>query len=133
MEFLPYEGRKGRIGIARTAWLALGSIGLVGGSLLAAVTPASAQGGATNQYNLNQCANGGKGTLASCSGSNYQNGNLNENNSHWAEGEFVPFQLILTNITSGSHTLTIQYQEINGGDPTRAVHAGEAGGRDVLG
>lgn len=116
MESLPHEGRKARIGIARAVWLALGSIGLLGGSLIAAVTPASAQGGATNQYNLNQCANGGKGTLAACAGSNYQNGNLNENNSHWAEGEFVPFQLILTNITSGSHTLTIQYQEINGGD-----------------
>jgi len=80
---------------------------------MVAASPASAD--STNSYNLNQCANGGKGTLASCSGSAYQYGDLNSSNSHWAEGDFVPFQLVLTGITKGSHTVTLQYEAVNSG------------------
>jgi len=60
---------------------------------------------------LFQCANGGRGTPElTCSGSNWQFGNLNQNNSQWVEGEFVPYRALITGLTVGStNTLTISY------------------------
>jgi hypothetical protein len=59
---------------------------------------------------LMQCANGGRGTPElTCSGDNWQFGNLNRNNSQWVEGEFVPYRALLTDLTLGTHTLTISY------------------------
>ena len=113
MHILPLEGRKPRIGLFRTAWLTLGSIGLVGGSVLAAAAPAGAA--SSGGYSLYQCANGGKGTLQSCTGTNYQHGDLNPNNSHWAEGDFVPFQLRFTGLSAGSYTAAIKYKTVDKG------------------
>ena len=113
VDILPLEGRKARIGLARTAWMMLGSVGLIGGSLLAATVPASA--GSSGGYSLYQCANGGKGTLASCSGTNYIHGDLNPNDSHWAEGDFVPFQLRLTGLSAGSYTVAVKYKTVDKG------------------
>lgn len=113
MESLPNEGRKARIGIARAAWTVIGLAGLVGGSLLMAVAPAGAA--SSGGYSLYQCANGGKGTLASCSGTNYIHGALNPNNSHWAEGDFVPFQLRLTGLSAGSYTVAVKYKTVDKG------------------
>ena len=93
--------------------MAVGSFGLLSGFLFSSVAPAGASE-ATNQYSLNQCANGPIAAPASCSDANYQNGDLNKSNSHWAEGEFVPFQLLLTGITAGDHTVAIQYEVVNG-------------------
>ena len=44
------------------------------------------------------------------------NGNLNENNSHYREGDSVPFRTKLTNLTPGtSYSFTIGYDTIQGG------------------
>src|SRR5439155_6136262 len=41
----------------------------------------------------------------------WQNGDLNKNNSLYAEGEAVPFHTILTNLTAGVHyTISIQWE-----------------------
>src|SRR5262249_48084999 len=44
--------------------------------------------------NLDQCANGGVGNPpVPCTGSAWQNGNLNENQAHYLEGDSVPYRL----------------------------------------
>ncbi|MGH3368860.1 MAG: hypothetical protein ACRDPR_02565, partial [Nocardioidaceae bacterium] len=45
-----------------------------------------------------------------CSGANWVNGNLNPNNSHYREGDSVPFRMRMTGFTTtGPHTLVIEY------------------------
>lgn len=86
---------------------------MIGGSFMIAV--GSANAASSGGYSLYQCANGGTGTLQSCSGANYQHGDLNPTNSHWAEGDFVPFQLRLTGLASGSYTVAIKYKTVDNG------------------
>src|SRR5215471_2836824 len=57
--------------------------------------------------NLAQSANG-KPSAPLAVGA-WQNGNINENNSHYAEGDSVPFQMDLTGLTGSTHTLIIQF------------------------
>ena len=54
---------------------------------------------------------------AGCAASDdWVNGNLNENNSHYREGDSVPFRTKLTNLTAGtSYSFTIGYDTIQGG------------------
>src|SRR5690349_331235 len=52
--------------------------------------------------NLDQCAN----QATPCS---WQNGDLNGNNSSYAEGDVVPFRLAIEGLTAGSHTIHINY------------------------
>lgn len=40
---------------------------------------------------------------------NWINGDLNANNSHYREGDAVPFRVVLTNLSVGAHTLLIEY------------------------
>jgi hypothetical protein len=91
------------------------AVGAVAGIALAASVPlvsgsASAAAGVTT---FDQCQNGAIGnppTLATCAGSGWTNGNLNGNNSHWAEGEFVPYRVALSGLGAGSHVLEISYR-----------------------
>jgi hypothetical protein len=61
--------------------------------------------------NINQCRNGAFDAHVRCIGSAFQNGNLGATNSHYREGDFVPFQALLTGLTVGPHTLDIQWDE----------------------
>ncbi|HEU4354406.1 MAG TPA: hypothetical protein VFT27_02340, partial [Actinomycetota bacterium] len=45
----------------------------------------------------------------------WQNGNLNGNNSQYAEGDVVPFRLAIEGLTAGSHTIHINYDFTAGG------------------
>jgi hypothetical protein len=91
------------------------AVGAVAGIALAASVPlvsgsASAAAGVTT---FDQCRNGAVGnppTLVACAGSAWSNGNLNGNNSHWAEGEFVPYRVALSGLGVGSHDLEITYR-----------------------
>jgi LPXTG-motif cell wall-anchored protein len=58
--------------------------------------------------NLDQCAN----LTTPC---NWQNGNLNQNNSAYAEGEVVPFRLAIEDLGPGTHTIHINYDFTSGG------------------
>ena len=69
---------------------------------------------ASEAANIDQCANGGTAPGTSCP-PGWQNGDLNASNSHYAELDSVPFRVVLTNLTSGSHTFVIQYDAIQGG------------------
>ncbi|HKY77399.1 MAG TPA: LPXTG cell wall anchor domain-containing protein [Acidimicrobiia bacterium] len=58
--------------------------------------------------NLDQCAN----LTTPCT---WQNGNLNQNNSAYAEGEVVPFRLAIEDLGPGTHTIHINYDFTSGG------------------
>lgn len=60
--------------------------------------------------NLDQCADLVKGVHVPCSGSQWQNGNLNTNNSDYTEGQSNPYLALLTGMTPGQTvSVTIQY------------------------
>jgi len=48
-------------------------------------------------------------------GQGWQNGNLNGNNSAYAEGNVVPFRLAIEGLTAGQHTIHINYDFTAGG------------------
>src|SRR5947209_16153734 len=62
--------------------------------------------------NLDQCGNGPALPGTSCP-PGWQDGNINSSNSHYAEGDSVPFRLVLTGLTDGAHTVVIQYDAID--------------------
>jgi hypothetical protein len=72
------------------------------------ITLAASTGEAAN---INQCRNGAFDAHVQCIGSAFQNGNLGATNSHYREGDFVPFQALLTGLTTGAHTLDTQWDE----------------------
>jgi uncharacterized repeat protein (TIGR01451 family) len=61
--------------------------------------------------NLDQWANGTNPPT----GESWQNGNLNGNNSRYAEGKAVPFRYAIEGLTAGNHFVTIQYDFTAGG------------------
>jgi uncharacterized repeat protein (TIGR01451 family) len=67
--------------------------------------------------NIDQCRNGQFSAPVQCAGSAWVNGNLGPENSHYREGDSVPFRATLTGIDTSvtSHTLTIQYDTLQQG------------------
>jgi uncharacterized repeat protein (TIGR01451 family) len=74
--------------------------------------------GANPAADIDQCRNG-KDVAApiACTGSAWTNGDLGTENSHYREGDSVPFRATLTNLdtTLASHTVTIQYDTLQSG------------------
>src|SRR5919198_5145670 len=70
--------------------------------------------GANQAADLDQCANGTLASPQSCP-PGWQNGDLNQNNSHYREGDSVPFRAVLTNLSLGSHTLVVEYDTLDNG------------------
>jgi hypothetical protein len=65
---------------------------------------------------LDQCANGPfSGPFVPCSGSAWQNGNVGQSQGHYYEGDAIPYRIVFTNLTLGTHTVTIQYDTTKGG------------------
>ncbi len=58
--------------------------------------------------NLDQGTNGGVGKPP-VNPVKWQNGNANENNSHFVEGETIPYHLVLENLSLGTHTVEIEW------------------------
>jgi hypothetical protein len=59
---------------------------------------------------IEQCRNGAAGSPVNCTGSAWVNGNAGSSNSHFVEGESVPYRAILTGLPVGTPvTLTIEY------------------------
>ena len=59
---------------------------------------------------VNQCQDGAQATPTACTGAAYKTGALNRNNSHYLEGDSIPYQIILTapaNSTGNTVTLTL--------------------------
>src|SRR5690242_701288 len=70
--------------------------------------------GANQSVNIDQCANGQLGAPTTCP-PGWQNGDLNPENSHYAEGDSVPFRVALGGLSAGSHTLVIQFDTTKSG------------------
>jgi uncharacterized repeat protein (TIGR01451 family) len=66
--------------------------------------------------NIDQCRNGTIDAPVQCINSAWENGNLGPENSHYREGDSVPFRAVMTNLdTSITHTLVIQYDTLQSG------------------
>ncbi len=89
-----------------TMLLASGVGSVLRGAAAPAAAPQSASGSLT--VNLDQCAN----DLSPCS---WQNGDLNGNNSAYAEGDVVPFRLAIEGLSAGQHSIHINYDFTAGG------------------
>jgi uncharacterized repeat protein (TIGR01451 family) len=72
---------------------------------------------ANEAANIDQCRNGSFDAPVQCAGNAWVNGNLGPENSHYREGDSVPFRATLTvdNSLSTTHTLTIQYDTLQSG------------------
>src|SRR5512138_3448928 len=89
-----------------TIMMALGMGTILNGA--AAPAPALQSAASSLSVNLDQCAN----DTTPCS---WQNGDLNGNNSAYAEGDVVPFRLAIEGLAAGSHTIHINYDFTAGG------------------
>src|SRR5512138_2354987 len=89
-----------------TILMALGMGTILNGA--AAPAPAVQSASGSLNVNLDQCAN----DTTPCS---WQNGDLNGNNSAYAEGDVVPFRLAVEGLSSGQHSIHINYDFTAGG------------------
>src|SRR5947208_2537914 len=98
-------GRASRV-LAATVFLL--AIAMAAPMLARAANPAA---------NIDQCRNGQITAPVPCAGDAWVNGNLGPENSHYREGDSVPFRAVLTNLDTSatSHTLTIQYDTLQSG------------------
>ena len=107
-----------KIRLPRRLLSAAGVVAVMVGVVLPTLsaTPSAAQ---QSTYQLEQCANGAAGTPVLCQGGSgnqgWVTGDLNPQNSHWAEGDFVPCRAILKGLAPGPHTLLISYDVVTGG------------------
>src|ERR1044071_8113887 len=87
---------------------ALVALGPVGSTLVLNAGPASAAA----SMDTDQCANGAPIDTANCNtdASDWQNGNLNSQNSTYREGESVPYRAKFTELTVGaSYFIEVKY------------------------
>src|SRR5437764_1103588 len=74
--------------------------------------------GAKPAANIDQCRNGQITAPVQCIDNAWQNGNLGSGNSHYREGDSVPFRAVLTDLNASAgntHTLVIQYDTLQQG------------------
>lgn len=90
---------------------------LIGGTGLVSPLASSPAGAANPAADLDQCANGGVGDAdEQCRGGNWVNGNLGPSKAHYAEGESLPYRMVLSGLsTSGSHVLALEWDTTKGG------------------
>ena len=60
---------------------------------------------------LSQAANGSFGSPVSPV--TWQSGNLNQNGSHYFEGQSAPYRLVMTGLTPGPHVVVIEWDLVN--------------------
>jgi hypothetical protein len=85
--------------------------------ILTPTEPTTATPDANPAADLDQCLNGPSSTPSGCASAGaWSNGNANENNSHWAENQFIAYRTKLSNLTAGStYTLVIGYDILTSG------------------
>lgn len=90
-------------------------ITLVSAAIIAVLTIATGSAYAAGPAgNLDQCANGPSGTV-NCTDGAWQNGNLNDNQANYFEGDSVPYRLKLTDLGPGTHNVTIEWDTTKSG------------------
>jgi len=101
-----FTGRASRV-LAATLFLL--AVAMAAPMLAKAANPAA---------NIDQCRNGQITAPVRCIDNAWQNGNLGPENSHYREGDSVPFRAVLTNLdasAANTHTLVIQYDTLQSG------------------
>ncbi|MCA1841695.1 MAG: hypothetical protein LC792_00630, partial [Actinobacteria bacterium] len=80
------------------------------------LTPHPRLARAAESGDIDQCANGGVGKPdLQCTGSNWQNGNLNGNQAHYNEGDSVPYRMKFGGLTPlSTNTVTIGWDILQG-------------------
>src|SRR5205814_4643704 len=101
----------------------------------ATLTTRSAAAAGNPSADLDQCANGPIYAPVPCTGTAWQNGNTNANNSHWYEGGSIAYRMKFSSLTPGStHYVTIQWDTTKGGkhalDYLTAYNRTEVDGND---
>ncbi len=112
--------RRAFSGLAAVAALASLAAGAASGLTAPAPARSALTALASASANLDQCANGPEsahapclnGTLGGTSYANWINGNVNQNKAHWSEGQFLPYRTTLSGLSSGDHTLVLQYATV---------------------
>ncbi|WP_038074617.1 DUF11 domain-containing protein, partial [Thioclava pacifica] len=66
-------------------------------------------------YNLDQWKNGNSVIPTPGDGDEWVNGNLNEQQARYSEGDFVPYRATISDLTEGTYFLTIEYDVTEGG------------------
>src|SRR4051812_47907073 len=93
------QGVQMRVRPGRESWLSrslfiLVAIVTLGAPGMGILTPSPRVARAADSADIDQCANGGVGNPdLQCTGSNWQNGNLNGNQAHYNEGDSVPYRM----------------------------------------
>ncbi|WP_229861865.1 DUF7507 domain-containing protein, partial [Pseudodonghicola xiamenensis] len=67
-------------------------------------------------YNLDQYKNGPDISHLDNDGDSWVNGNLNENQAHYYQGDFVPYRATLSDLSHGTYFLTIEYDVTQSGE-----------------
>ncbi len=67
-------------------------------------------------YDLDQWKNGNDTSHSDVDGDEWVNGNLNEQQAHYYEGDFVPYRATLSDLTQGTYFLTIEHDFTQGGE-----------------
>ncbi len=101
-----FAGRASRV-LAATLFLL--AVAMAAPMLAKAANPAA---------NIDQCRNGQITAPVQCANDAWVNGNLGEQNSHYREGDSVPFRATLTDLNASAgntHTLVIQYDTLQSG------------------
>jgi uncharacterized repeat protein (TIGR01451 family) len=101
-----FTGRASRV-LASTLFLL--AVAMAAPMLAKAANPAA---------NIDQCRNGQISAPEQCANDAWVNGNLGEQNSHYREGDSVPFRATLTDLDASAgntHTLVIQYDTLQSG------------------
>jgi len=97
--------------------LALANVATALGLTESAASGAPSTSGAT----ISQCRNGPLSAPNACSGvgvppnEGWVNGNAGHSDSHWAEGEFISYRVIIGGISAGSHTIVFHYSPVQSG------------------
>ncbi len=105
----PGAGERFRSGLS-TALLVVVQATFVASTVLLAPIAITSVGAAATSATLDQCANGPRsGPRLACLLSQWQNGNINGNNSQYAEGDSVPFRALITVPNAGTHNIWIQF------------------------
>ena len=97
----PMKGKSATAQFRRTRirFAAIASLVLAFAVPMLASTNAQAESKPT--VTIDQCANLGTTCDSNANASQWQNGNLNENNSEYAEGDTVPYRAVFTGLSVG--------------------------------
>lgn len=104
-----------RLRVWKTLNAVVGVVTILNVSLIGALIPQFSNAGSPPpSVDLDQCRNGSAASHQDCIDGNWGNGNAGSSNSHYVEGESIPYRIVMENLpTSGPITLVLGYDNNN--------------------